>query len=187
MTDSRQPFLAERFEIGGIAPRGDGDAPGTMLRHVRAAQVTLQPFPSYEAARLGEALAAIDPWKSYPYPASGLARYFASGTDAAPVFAILAGEHIAGVAGLRLDWLRGPYLQFLGLLPQFHGSGLGSLVLDWMAREAGPSARNLWVCASDFNTAAIRFYQRHGFERVALLEALVQDDRNEVLMRKRLA
>lgn len=149
--------------------------------------VTLVPFPAAEAQRIAEALAAIDPWKSYPYPASELARYFASGSATAPVFAILVGAAIAGVVGLRLDWLRGPYLQFFGILPAQQRFGLGARVLAWMEREAGPSTRNLWLCASDFNADAIRFYERHGFERIAILDGLVQDDRNEVLMRKRLA
>jgi ribosomal protein S18 acetylase RimI-like enzyme len=179
MAGNRQPFRAERYELGEVELER---SPG--LRN--AAPVALVRFPSGQASRLGAALAAIDPWKSYPYTANGLARYFASGMDAAPVFAIQAGAEIAGVVGLRLDWLRGPYLQFLGIVPGCQGRGLGARVLAWMEREAEPGTRNLWVCASDFNAAAIRFYERHGFKRVAILDGLVQDDRDELLMRKRL-
>jgi ribosomal protein S18 acetylase RimI-like enzyme len=178
MVGSRSPFRAERYEIG--RPARPHAAPALL-------EASLERFPPAEAPRMAEALAAIDPWRSYPYPAPGLARYFASGSEAAPIFAIRVGGDIAGLVGLRLDWLRGPYLQFLGILPAWHRQGLGGLVLDWLQREAGPGARNLWVCASDFNTSAIRFYERHGFARVAVLDGLVQDDRDEVLMRKRLS
>ena len=41
-------------------------------------------------------------------------------------------------------------------------------------------------CASSFNSNALRFYARHGFERAATLDGLVQDGIDEVLLRKRL-
>lgn len=177
MAGSPPPFSAERYDLGRVrVSAGGGES-----------AVTVTPFPSAAASQLAEALAAIDPWKSYPYPASGLARYFASSAPTAPIYALCTGGTIAGVVGLRLDWLRGPYLQFLGILPEHQGLGLGARVLDWMQREAGPQTRNLWVCASDFNVGAIRFYERHGFRRIAVLDGLVQDDRTEVLLRKRLA
>jgi ribosomal protein S18 acetylase RimI-like enzyme len=42
------------------------------------------------------------------------------------------------------------------------------------------------VAASDFNSGALRFYERHGFVRVAALEGLVAEGRSEILLRKRL-
>ena len=47
-------------------------------------------------------------------------------------------------------------------------------------------ARNVWVAASDFNAGAIRLYERHGFARVAVIDSLVSDGRDEVLLRKKL-
>jgi diamine N-acetyltransferase len=44
--------------------------------------------------------------------------------------------------------------------------GIGSAILGWMADEAAPAARNLWVSASDFNKRAIAFYERPDFSRV---------------------
>ncbi len=128
----------------------------------------------------------MEPWSRYPFSPEALATYFAGGEPHAPRFAVEVGGETAGAIGLRLELLRGPYLQFLGILPAYQRLGLGSLLLQWMEREAGSSARNLWVCAADFNADAQRFYERHGFTRVALLDDLVQDGRDEVLLRKRL-
>ena len=140
------------------------------------------------AASLGAAFAAISPWADYPYPASALAAYFKKSEAGAPRYQIVFGGQIAGVAGLRDDWLRGPYLQFLGILPGFQGRGLGACVLAWFERTARDGGqRNLWVAASDFNTAAIRFYQRHGFAACASLDGLVADGRTEILLRKKLS
>ena len=60
--------------------------------------------------------------------------------------------------------------------------------MAFMEREArAAEERNLWVAASEINDGAIRFYERHGFVRVAALDGLAYDDRVEFLLRKRLA
>lgn len=148
----------------------------------------LAPLDPRHADALGTAFAAMSPWVDYPFPASGLAAYFAKDEPGAPRYQIMTGDEVAGVVGLRLDWLRGPYLQFLGLLPPHQGHGVGARVLAWFeanARDGGQ--RNLWVAASDFNLAALHFYARHGFSECARLDGLVSDGRTEILMRKRLA
>jgi ribosomal protein S18 acetylase RimI-like enzyme len=45
----------------------------------------------------------------------------------------------------------------------------------------------LWVCASDLNSRAIAFYERHGFNRVGIIPDLVAPGATELLVRKRLA
>lgn len=150
--------------------------------------IFLAPLRSEDAEHLGASFAAIDPWMSYPYPAAALAKYFAQQEASAPRLALYADAALAGVLGLRLAWLRGPYVQFLGLLPSFQGRGLGTLALAWIEGEAHRAGeRNLWVAASDFNAGARRFYERHGFVSAATLDGLVRDGRTEFLLRKRLA
>lgn len=157
-------------------------------RTLDGAVLTAEPLDAAAAPALGEAFAVIDPWAAYPYPAAALARYLASGTPEAPIFALATEGRAAGALGLRLEWLRGPYIQFLGLLPETQGRGIGRQAMAWVEREARRAgARNLWVAASDFNAGALRFYERHGFSRIADLDGLVRDERTEVLLRKRLA
>lgn len=148
--------------------------------------IALYPMSAETGRALGEAFAAMEPWSRYPFSSVSLTKYLTAIEPQAPRFVIEVDGEIAGAIGVRAELLRGPYLQFLGMLPKLQGRGIGSAILDWMEAEAGPYARNLWVCASDTNTAAIRFYERHGFRRVALLDGLVQDGLDEVLLRKRL-
>lgn len=167
------PFASERYEL-------------TLAGECAEALVVV-PLPESEAQWLAEAFANIDPWASYAYPAQALAAYLAKQEPGAPRFLLKLGSETAGAAGMRLGWLRGPYIQFLGLLPSFQRRGLGSAVLAWAARESRAAKdRNLWVAASDINGDAIRFYERHGFAPVAQLEGLVYDGRTEILLRKRL-
>jgi diamine N-acetyltransferase len=149
--------------------------------------LVIEPLGERDAEWLGANFAAIDPWASYPYPAAGLAAYLAGKESDAPRFAVWLGGGLAGAVGLRLNWLRGPYVQFLAVLPKFQNRGLGANLLAWIESEARrKEERNLWVAASDFNAGAIRFYERHGFVRVASLPDLVRDGRTELLLRKRL-
>ena len=119
------PFLADRAVLGDCVAR-DG---------TRSA-VILEPLRPSEATALGHAFAAIEPWSKYPYPAAALASYFADGDHSAPRLALSIDGVTAGVVGLRLNWLCGPYLQFLGLLPTYQSLGLGAMALAWIDAQA---------------------------------------------------
>lgn len=136
---------------------------------------------------LGAPLAAIDPWAHYRYTPEALTTFLQAEEDDAPRLEILVDGTLAGAFSIRRTWLRGPFLQFLGILPLFQSKGIGNAVLSWFEAEGNKlQVRNIWVSASDFNVRAIAFYERFGFVRVATLEGLVAEGTNEVLLRKRL-
>lgn len=150
-------------------------------------RVSLAPMTLDAAMALGAAFSQIDPWVRYPFPKPALGAHLGAIEPGAPRYEVSAGAASCGAVGLRLNWFSGPYLQFLGILPGFQGQGLGSIVLSWLdAAARAQGARNVWVAASDFNARAIRLYERHGFKRVAVIENLVADGRDEVLMRKKI-
>lgn len=151
-------------------------------------QVTFEPMTATAAGTLGPALSCIDPWHHYRYTSEALTAFLANpGADEAR-FTINAERALAGAISVKRNWLRGPYLQFLGVLPAFQRQGIGGQVLDWFEREARRgSAQNLWIAASDFNTSALKFYESHGYVRTALLSDLVAEGTAEILLRKRLA
>jgi len=149
--------------------------------------LSIDQLSAADGNRLGAIFAAIDPWATYGYPVSALAGFLSAQEPGAPRFALKLDAALVGAGVLRPGWLRGPYLQFLAILPGFQGRGLGSAVLDWMEREArAGNERNLWVAASEINTGALRLYERHGFTRTAKLDDLAWDGRAEILLRKRL-
>jgi ribosomal protein S18 acetylase RimI-like enzyme len=169
-----EPFGAIAYDL---PPPGAGST-----KHV-----ALAPIPPGETLRLAASFAAIDPWARYAYQPARLAAFFSGSEPAAPRYALYADGDIVGVVGLKLDWLRGPFLQFLGILPGTQGQGLGSSVLTWIELEARRGGHhNLWVTASDFNARALGLYRRHGYEEAARLDGLVSDEHAEILLRKRL-
>lgn len=149
--------------------------------------LTLRPLPPGEAQKLGPLFAAIDPWARLGYPAEALTAYFGTLEKSAPRYAIMVGNDVAGAMGVRLNWLRGPYVQFLGILPHYQKRKLGSMFLAWLAQEAvRHGEKNVWVLASTFNEDALRFYAANGFERTGEIPELVAPGTAEVLLRRRL-
>jgi ribosomal protein S18 acetylase RimI-like enzyme len=127
----------------------------------------------------------MPPWSVMAYPAKRLAQFLATADGGARRHLVEVEGQEAGLVSVRDPWLKGPYLELLALLPPFQSQGLGSAILAWLEREAvAGSARNLWVCASSFNARALRFYERHGFRRAAMLPGLVADGYDEILLRK---
>jgi diamine N-acetyltransferase len=170
---SQAPPYVDHYETGTFSIKG--------------MDAGLRGLPPGEPERLGPLFAAMEPWVSYHFRPEVLTTYLSGIERGAPRLAIMAGNDIAGAVCIRLNWLRGPYLQFLGVLPAYQNMHLGSAVLRWLDHEARSNGEtNVWVCASDFNSGAIRFYERHGFSRTAALEGLLTPDITEVLMRKRL-
>lgn len=167
----RRPFQAPTYDLG---PAPSGEARG------------LSRLRSDEARRLGAAFAAIDPWRAYGISPVRLADFLAMEEVGCCRLGIRIAGTLAGAVVVRSPWLHGPYLQFLGLLPGAQGHGHGGAILDWMAQEAPPGTRNLWLCVSASNIKARAFYERHGYTLAATLPALAADHMDEVLMRRRI-
>ncbi len=149
--------------------------------------IVLAPMRPEDAPALGAAFSVIDPWVRYPLTHDALAKFLGTIEPSAPRYLIREGGDAAGTLTVRLNWLGGPYLQFLAVVPTHQKNGIGALALSWFEGAARKEkARNLWVAASDFNAGAIRLYERHGFQRVAVIDSLIADGLDEVLMRKKL-
>lgn len=153
-----------------------------------AAQIVLDTMDEDAARVLGSGFAAIDPWARYNFSGDALAAYLGKTEAGAPRYIIRIDGEIAGAIGIRSAWLRGPYLQFLGILPPYQAQGAGQLVLAWFEGTArAHGERNIWVAASEFNSTALKFYERHGFQRAARLDSLIEDGETEILLRKKLS
>jgi ribosomal protein S18 acetylase RimI-like enzyme len=148
--------------------------------------LTLSPLRDGEATQLGRILATMDPWAAYRFPPERLTSFLAAEEPDPTRWAIRVDDALAGAVVIRHVWLHGPYLQFLAVLPDYQGAGLGAAVLRWMIDEAQGNARNVWLCVTGTNERAQAFYRRHGFEAVATFDGLVADGMDEILMRRRL-
>jgi ribosomal protein S18 acetylase RimI-like enzyme len=139
-----------------------------------------------DAAVLGAMLGGIDPWLALGISPKALAGYLLRDDPALRRYVVRVGDfdEIIGVICIRYPWLRGPYIELLGLSDGYQGKGLGWQILRWVESEARREARNLWVVTSSFNHKAQDFYRRHGFYEIGPLKGLVSRNADEILFRK---
>ena len=67
---------------------------------------------------------------------------------------------------LRQRFLFGDYLELLAIDPSAQGQGLGRMLLTHVEAIVFARVKNLFLCVSDFNTGARRFYQRYGYQEI---------------------
>lgn len=142
------------------------------------------PLTSEQARAVAEMLAGSEPWVSLKFSATALANYLTRDDAALRRYVISVGDDLAGVICVRHPWLRGPYIELLGLSPDHRGKGIGKQVLAWAETEARREAKNLWVVASSFNHQALNFYQSLGFYPIGPIQGLVTPEHDEILLRK---
>ena len=134
----------------------------------------------------GEALAASEPWKNLQFSAAALSQYLTREDAALHRYTVTIENKVAGVICIRHPWLRGPYIELLGLFPEFRNRGIGRQLLAWAESEARRESKNLWVLVSSFNLQALSFYERFGFYRIGPIHGLVSAEYDEILLRKKL-
>jgi len=136
---------------------------------------------------LSDALAAMTPWKELGMEAANLHAYMLKEDPSLLKLTIRVADCLAGVLMVRHPWLRGPYVELFCVLPAYQGAGVGRSVIRHIVDLLSERHPNIWVCASEFNFAALKFYEREGFERVCVMADIVTPNYNEVLLRRRIA
>ena len=81
-------------------------------------------------------------------------------------------------------FLSAPYLRFIAVSPAFSGEGLGSMLLDEFESRTRDGGKDFFLLVSDFNSDAIRFYEKHGYEKVGELKDFAVVGVREIIMRK---
>ncbi|MGH7232652.1 MAG: GNAT family N-acetyltransferase [Nitrospiraceae bacterium] len=129
-------------------------------------------------------LADSDPWKRLGYTAVHWERLFHPLPQGREGFVIERGGEVGGVALLRQRFLFGDYLELLAIAPAMQGQGLGRLLLRHVEEIVFARVKNLFICVSDFNTGARRFYQRQGYQEIGPIPNFLIPGTAEILLRK---
>ncbi|MBK8208600.1 MAG: GNAT family N-acetyltransferase [Rhodospirillales bacterium] len=162
-------------------------SPFAAIAHPLPSNGTLLPLvDTSDAAAIAALLVVEDPWRTLGYQEETVSRYLMRPDPALHRFRLMREGVLVGVLGIRYPWLRGPYIELIGVTPEARGFGLGGAVVTWIEEEARGEAANLWACVSESNADARRFYARRGFIEVAPIDDLVARGHAEILLRKRL-
>lgn len=153
------------------------------IENLEACQLST-PLTNEQAIALAEMLSISEPWVSLKFSVTALTSYLSREDASLRRYVIFVDANLAGVICVRHPWLRGPYIELLGMFPNYRGKGIGKQVLAWAETEARCEAKNLWVMASSFNHQALNFYQSLGFHPIGPIQGLVTPEYDEILLRK---
>jgi GNAT superfamily N-acetyltransferase len=98
-----------------------------------------------EASLFGILLAGMEPWRTLGYSAAALQRYLLRPDATLYRHAVVIQGEISGVVCVRYPWLRGAYLELIGLTAAQQGLGIGREILSWIEAEARRETHNVWV------------------------------------------
>ena len=139
-----------------------------------SAKITLDAMTAEAADELAGRIAEIDPWRRLAIPADRIRRLLEAG-HGLEIRAIRIGNRPVGAIVAQRNWLLGPYLRHLSVLPEAQARGAGTRALAWLEGIARRDRQsNIWLCVSAFNGQALAFYARHGFVQAANLPDLVR-------------
>lgn len=175
---------------------------------------TIRPAMSEEYPAICAAMAAIDPWVTLGMTAENLLAAISQdtlrqlwvceidGTIAGGIgFRVRGGnELILNRKGAELlarthgypdgelpkpsDIPDGGYVNSLAVFPGFQGQKIGEKLLSLAEEHTSGSCDRIFLCVSDFNPGARRFYERHGYEFLGEIRDMIVPGKHEHLMRK---
>jgi ribosomal-protein-alanine N-acetyltransferase len=129
-------------------------------------------------------LADSDPWKRLGYTAVHWERFLHPLPQGREALVIERARGVAGVAILRQRFLFGDYLELLAIDRSAQGQGLGRMLLAHVEAIVFARVKNLFLCVSDFNGGARRFYQRYGYQEIGPIPNFLIPGTAEILLRK---
>ena len=127
---------------------------------------------------------------SEPWVTLGYDRAAALRSLSAPERELHVAAAEGGVAGYVLLNLAGPfagYIQSICVAPGLRRRGVGRRLVQHAEARVFADHPNLFICVSDFNAGARRFYERLGYEAVGELKDYLVRGRSEILLRKSIA
>lgn len=134
-----------------------------------------------EAEACARMMATSEPWTTL---GRGYEEQLGIITDPSrEVYVAVAGGEVAGLVVEMNGAFRG-YVKSICVAPGFRGLGVGSRLMAHAEERILGETPNVFLCVSDFNEGARRFYRRRGYEEVGELRDYLVASRSEILMRK---
>lgn len=100
------------------------------------------------------------------------------------LYVIYVDENIAGCILIELHGTLKGFIRSFCIDPQYQGLGIGSKVISYIEKIIFETYPNVFVFAASFNSGAIRFYKRNGYQQIGIFKDYVVAGSDEILFRK---
>lgn len=152
--------------------------------------MNVRPLASGDLVPLCDAVTRLPLLQRYGHTPEALAAALRSAPDQGDrIFVYDDGRGPEGLAWLATGGTLGlgGYLRLIAVAPHALGRQIGTALLTAFEATVEEKSRHAFLLVSDFNTAAQRFYQRHGYRQVGAMPTLILPDVDELIFWKRLA
>ena len=158
--------------------------------------VTVRPMLFSDVDGVVKWLVQVPLWQRYDLTEAGMTETFKRAIKRGEWLAIAevkaskqAAKHPIGFAWCQAGAAFGQsgYLRLLGVEAAFSGQGVGAQLLQEAETFVAAASNDLFLLVADFNTAAQKFYERHGYGQVGALPSYVLPDVTELIYRKQLS
>lgn len=150
--------------------------------------MTIRPMQHADIASLAAWLPDVPLWQRYGLTSAQVRAMLAGGLERSDILLVADAGEVCGLAWCLPHGAfgRSAYLRLLGVHPAHAGQGIGARLLADAEGAAAVSSREIFLLVSDFNTAAQRFYRRHGYSQSGAITGYVLPDVTEYVYWKRL-
>ena len=124
-----------------------------------------------------------EPFRTYGYNKKSCQRIIKSIANAKLLIA-KKGSHILGYAIYTTSFLIGYYLKQIVIDSQYHGLGVGKKLMKALEHETFKEKKALYLCVSDFNRTAQKFYRGQGYSKIGLIKDYFLKGVHEILLCK---
>ena len=135
-----------------------------------------------EAETCAGMIAASDPWTTL---GRGYEEQLRIITDPSrEAYVAVAEGKVVGFVVIEMSGAFTGYVKSICVSPGLRGRGVGAALMSYAEDRIFRETPNVFLCVSDFNVGAQRFYTRLGYETVGELRDYVVAGHSEILMRK---
>jgi ribosomal protein S18 acetylase RimI-like enzyme len=147
-----------------------------VMKCERAPVVPDEPLAKLEVALAGpdDAKALLELYLACGFEPRSEAQMRTALSDGRHAHAVArAGSELAAFVELETHWPKRPWLAFAGVAKERRDQGLGSALVAWLlARQFAAGAKAGLLALSPANRTALRAYEKVGFRRFRLIDAL---------------
>ncbi|MDZ4660555.1 MAG: GNAT family N-acetyltransferase [Pseudomonadota bacterium] len=124
-----------------------------------------------------------EPFKTYGFNRKSCQRIIKS-LKSSKILIAKCGSKTLGYAIYTTSFLNGYYLKQIVVDSQYRGCGFGKKLMKELERETFKNKKALYLCVSDFNRSAQKFYKEQGYSKIGLLRDYFLKGVHEILLCK---